>query len=156
MSRIKELDIIYNQCVSEGFLEESEEIDTEKAKSLLNSAELNFKSLIEITPILEKNKNYGMLWSDRYEIIRKLIQGIVLLDKMISNNHQCLLAYFCIKNKQLDMDWEIIETMRILRNRIHYDGGIVFEDDWKKYKIRFDIYIQSLIKVLKERLKKTG
>ena len=153
MNQVKELDDVYNQCVAEGNLQEPEEIDIEQAKSLLDIAEFDLKSLKDTTPILEKNKNFGMIWSSRYEIIRQLVQGILLLEKVNSGNHQCLYAYICVKHKEWDIDWETIETMRLLRNGVHYEGRPVTAETWKEYKLKFEIYTQTFIKILKEKLR---
>ena len=154
MSKLKSLDEVYNQCVTEGNLQEPEEIDREKAKSLLDNAELDVKSSKDTIAILENNQNFGKIWSDRYEIIRQLVQGILLLEKVNSNNHQCLYAYICVKHADWDIDWEIIETMRLLRNGVHYEGRPVNGEIWEQYKIRFEIYTQTFMKLLKEKLKR--
>lgn len=150
---MKDLDNVYNQCVAEGKLQEAEEIDIEKAKSLLDNAELDLKSSKDITPLLEKNKNFGMIWSTRYEIIRQLVQGILLFEKIKSGNHQCLYAHICVKHKEWDIDWETIETMRLLRNGVHYEGRPVSEETWKSYKLKFDVYIKTFIKILRKKVK---
>ena len=153
MNQVKELDDVYNQCVAEGNLQEPEEIDIEQAKSLLDIAEFDLKSLKDTTPILEKNKNFGMIWSGRYNIIRQLVQSILLLEKINSGNHQCLYAYICVKHKEWYIDWETIETMRLLRNGVHYEGRPVTAETWKEYKLKFEIYTQTFIKILKEKLR---
>ncbi|MBI2576621.1 hypothetical protein HYV84_05380 [Candidatus Woesearchaeota archaeon] len=153
MSKNRSLDEIYGQCVAEGNIQEPEEIDWEKARSLLDNAELDLKSLKEITSILENNKNFGKLWSDRYEIIRQLVQGILLLEKVNSSNHQCLYAYICVKHSDWDFDWETLEAMRLLRNGVHYEGRPVNVEIWKQYKVKFDVYTQTFMKLLKEKLK---
>ncbi|MBS3142540.1 hypothetical protein J4464_04095 [Candidatus Woesearchaeota archaeon] len=154
MSNVKSLHDVYNQCVAEGNLQEPEETDVEKAKSLLDIAEFDLISWKDTTPILEKNKNFGMIWSGRYEIVRQLVQGILLLEKVHSGNHQCLYAYICVKHKEWDIDWETIETMRILRNGVHYEGRPISEATWKLYKLKFDVYTQTFVKILKEKLMK--
>ena len=153
MKQVKNLDEVYNQCVAEGNLQEPEEIDIEMAKSLLDNAELDLKSLKDVTAILEKNNNFGKIWSDRYEIIRQLVQGILLLEKVNSNNHQCLYAYICVKHSDWAIDWESIETMRLLRNGVHYEGRPVNADTWKQYKLKFDVYTNIFIRILREKIK---
>jgi hypothetical protein len=152
MKEIKDLNKVYDTCIAEGYLQEPEEIDIEKAKSLLDMAELDLKSIKDITPILEKNKNFGMIWTSRYETIRQLVQAILLLEKISSENHQCLYAYVCVKHSDWEIDWETIETMRLLRNRIHYEGIQISAETWKEYKIKFEVYIQTFKRILKEEL----
>lgn len=103
--------------------------------------------------VLDKKNNFGLLWSNHYEIIRQLVAGILLFEKIISDNHKCLYAYICTKHKEWDVDWRTIETMRLLRNGVHYEGRPVTEATWKEYKLKFEVYTQTFIDELKERLK---
>ena len=103
---------------------------SEKAKTLLENAELDIDSLKDATALFEKKNNFGLLWSNHYEIIRQLVAGILLFEKTISNNHKCLYAYICTKHKEWEIDWETIETMRLLRNSVHYEGRPVTAEIW--------------------------
>lgn len=153
MNQVKNLDEVYNQCVAEGNLQEPEEIDIEKAKSLLDNAGQDIDTLKDTIPLMEKKKNFSLIWSSRYEIIRQLVQGILLLEKVNSNNHQCLYAYICVKHADWGIYWESIETMRLLRNWVHYEGRPINAETWKEYKLKFEIYTKTFIKILKEKLK---
>lgn len=154
MTKIKNLEEVYDSCIADGFLYNLKEADPEKAKTLLENAEHDVGTLKETVPIMERMKNYNLIWSSRYEIIRQLIDGILLMEKIKSDNHQCLFAHICVKHKDWDIDWETIETMRLLRNRLHYEGGQIPAETWKEYKLKFDVYTQIFIKILKEKLKK--
>ena len=46
-------------------------------------------------------------------------------------------------------DWEILETMRLLRNGVQYRGQGITKEIWSDYKLRFDIYIRSLFSFVK-------
>ena len=152
MTRIKELNNVYDQCISGGIIQHAKEPDPEKAKTLIENAEIDLETLKEAEPIFEKKKNYGLIWSSRYEIIRQLVDGILIMEKIKSENHQCLFAFICMKHKEWDIDWESIETMRLLRNGVHYEGRPVNAEVWKSYKLKFDIYTKTFIKILKEKL----
>jgi len=154
MTKIKELDEVYDSCIADGYLYNLKEADPERAKTFLENAEHDIDTLKEVIPIMEKMKSYNLIWSSRYEIIRQLIDGILLMEKIKSDNHQCLFAYVCIKHKDWDIDWETIETMRLLRNRVHYDGRQIPGETWKEYKLKFDVYTRTFIKILKEKLKR--
>lgn len=148
---MKDLDKVYNQCVSEGNLQEPEEIDFERAKSLLDAAEHDLNTLEDIIPMMEKKMNFSLIWSNQYEVVRQLVQGILLLEKIRSENHQCLYAYICTKHKEWDIDWETIETMRLLRNKVHYEGKPVSAETWKEYRPKFQVYIRTFIRILKQK-----
>ncbi|HLC96935.1 MAG TPA: hypothetical protein VJH97_06455 [Candidatus Nanoarchaeia archaeon] len=149
---MKDLDKVYNQCVAEGNLQEPEEIDIEKAKSLLDNAKQDLDTLRDTIPIMEKKKNFGLIWSNQYEIIRQLVHGILLFEKIRSESHQCMYAYICTKHPEWEIDWETIETMRLLRNGVHYEGRPVGAETWKEYKLKFHIYAQTFIRILKQKL----
>ena len=151
--KIEDLKIAYNKCVDSGSIKKANEVDSEKAKTLLENAELDIDSLKDATALFEKKNNFGLLWSNHYEIIRQLVAGTLLFEKIISDNHKCLYAYICTKHKEWDIDWKTIETMRLLRNGVHYEGRPVSAETWKEYKLKFQVYIQTFIKILKQKLK---
>ncbi len=150
--KIEDLKTAYNKCVDDGTIKKANEFDSEKAKTLLENAELDIDSLKDTTALFEKKNNFGFLWANHYEIIRQLVAGILLFEKIISDNHKCLYAYICTKHKEWDIDWETIETMRLLRNGVHYEGRPISEETWKLYKLKFDIYIKTFIRILKKKL----
>ncbi|MBL7055047.1 hypothetical protein ISS05_04785 [Candidatus Woesearchaeota archaeon] len=151
--KIDYLKIAYDKCVDSGSIKKANEVDSEKAKTLLENAELDIDSFKDATALFEKKNNFGLLWSNHYEIIRQLVAGILLFEKVISDNHKCLYAYICTKHQEWDVDWKTIETMRLLRNGVHYDGRPVSAETWKEYKLKFEIYTKTFIKILKEKLK---
>lgn len=77
----------------------------------------------------------------------------MLFDKAKANNPQCSNAYLCTKHSELDIDWNIIETMRALRNAINYEGKTVDAEKWNKFKIQFKVYINILSKEIDKKLK---
>lgn len=151
--KIDYLKIAYDKCVDSGSIKKANEVDSEKAKTLLENAELDIDSFKDATALFEKKNNFGLLWSNHYEIIRQLVAGILLFEKVISDNHKCLYAYICTKHQEWDVDWKTIETMRLLRNGVHYEGRPVSAETWKEYKLKFEIYTNTFIKILKEKLK---
>lgn len=151
--KTEDLKIAYNKCVDSGSIKKANEVDVEKAKTLLENAELDIDSLKDTTALFEKKNNYSFLWANHYEIIRQLVAGILLFEKIISDNHKCLYAYICTKHEEWDIDWETIETMRLLRNSVHYEGSPVSAESWKEYKLKFQVYIQTFIKIIKQKIK---
>ncbi|NOZ80789.1 MAG: hypothetical protein GXP63_03890 [DPANN group archaeon] len=150
---IKDLVAVYDSCVADGHLYNMKEADAERATTLLEIAEQDSSTLAETSPIMEKMKNFSLLWSSRYEVIRKLVDGILLLEMIKSDNHQCLYAYLCLKHDEWEIDWETIETMRLLRNAVHYEGKPIKEETWNAFRLKFDIYTTTFISILKDMLK---
>ena len=151
--RIEYLKIAYDKCVNTGSIRKANDVDSEKAKTLLENAELDIDSLKDATTLFEKKNNFGFLWSNHYEIIRQLVAGILLFEKVISDNHKCLYAYICTKHGEWDIDWKTIETMRLLRNGVHYEGRSVSAETWKEYKLKFQVYTQTFINILNQKFK---
>jgi hypothetical protein len=62
MTVIRDLDEVYEQCVADGTLQEPEDVDVERAKTLLENAELDYTSFKEFVPVIEKKGNFGLIW----------------------------------------------------------------------------------------------
>lgn len=151
--KAEDLKIAYDKCIDTGSLKKSNEVEIEKAITLLKNAELDIDSLKDAVTLFEKKNNFGFLWANHYEIIRQLVAGILLFEKIISDNHKCLYAYICTKHKEWQIDWKTIETMRLLRNGVHYEGRPVSAEIWKEYKLKFTVYIHTFIKILRQKIK---
>lgn len=151
MKKIKELDKIYDQCMADGIIRKKEEIDIELAKTLLDSA----KKELELSKKIEKiAKYYSVFFKGKYDILRELITAYLLFDKVKIDNHQCVNAYLCTKHPELEVDWKILEILRIIRNGIYYEGKQIEESAWKTHKIQFEIYIKTFIKEVEQKIKK--
>lgn len=151
--KIGELEKEYENCENKGSIKFKKEIDNELVKSLFDAAiegkerAKNVKSSYE-----EKSGNYGFLFVEQYDILRKLIDAFLFLSKVSCDNHICSNAYLCMKHKDLEFDWRTLETIRKLRNSVQYKGIRIGEEVWKSYKLKFEVYINSLIKILEKRL----
>jgi len=153
MKRIREKEDVYSECLEQGMFRKRYEIDVFLIKSLLDSAKEGFRRSKKIENIYEKEtKNYSFLFVERYDILRKLIDAFLLFDKLEISNHQCSNAYICYKHRKLELDWETLETLRLIRNEISYKGRIVKEDIWKSNQIKFKIYIDTFIKIIQKKL----
>ncbi|MCB9358346.1 hypothetical protein H6503_00285 [Candidatus Woesearchaeota archaeon] len=148
--KLRNIDAVYEKCIIDGSIQELEESDVEKAKTMLKLSKRDYVSFHKIQKIIAEDRNYSFLWKDLYEIIHQIVQGIFLLEKVKSNNHQCLYAYLCMKHKDWELDWNILETMRIVRNNIQYEGHPVSKESWNEYKLKFELYIQFLTKKLEK------
>ena len=150
---IKELDEVYDSCLAKGHIYYLVEADFERVKTMLWIVELDIAANESVSHAVEKMRNYSLLWKSRYDVIRQLVDAILLLEKVKSNNHQCLYAFMCTKHPEWDIDWKTIETMRLLRNGAYYEGRPVTQESWKEFKLKFDIYIKTFLAILKEKLK---
>lgn len=96
--------------------------DKEKARSILKMT-----SLIEerITK-QDASKMAALILSDYYEIIKELITAILLVDGYKTLSHKDLVEYIKINYKEFTMqEISFLDNLRILRNRIAYEGFFV-------------------------------
>ncbi|MEK6906148.1 MAG: hypothetical protein AABW81_00845 [Nanoarchaeota archaeon] len=116
--------------------------DSERVKSILKMVLL----IEERIKYLYKDKFYPLILSDYYEIIKELITAILLCDGFKTLSHKDLIDYLKLNYKNVN-NYEIdtIDKLRILRNRITYEG---FEIESSHLKNNETIYIK-IIKKLK-------
>ena len=75
---------------------------------------------------------------------------MLALDGWKATNHDCLFQYIIEKKKNLELDFEYLNELRKLRNKIDYHGIKVSADLWNQNKMR----IQMIIETLKQYVKK--
>jgi hypothetical protein len=119
--------------------------DREKAKSILKMVE----TTLEMIGVIDSKKYPSNVLKEYYEVIRELITVILLLDGFKTQGegaHKKLIEYL-EKNYPEFKGHEIslIDDMRIIRNRIAYNGFFVTED----YPERKSKDIQAIIEKLK-------
>lgn len=153
-TKIEKLEDVYKACKSEGFIRPKEKIDIEIIKSLFETSCQGFERLENYDFLFEKRtNNFAFVFRDNYEILRMLIDAYLYFDKVDIGNHQCSNAYICMKHPELDFSWKTLETMRILRNAINYEGKKIDKKIWEMYKLRFEIYIKTFIKEVEQKIK---
>ena len=81
-----------------------------------------------------------------------MIEAYLLFEGISSDNHQCKTAYFCFKHKELDLNWEFLETIRLKRNAINYRGQLLKYVDWKTMKLNFELHINVLKKEIEKKI----
>jgi hypothetical protein len=143
----------YDRCTAEGLIRPRDEVDLEHIRSLIDASEQRLMRIKGNDMQFEqKTKNYSFILCDYYEVMRMLIDAFLSFDKVSISNHQCSNAYLCVKHPELELSWELLESMRLLRNSVNYEGKAVHEGQWKKLKMPFDVYIPSLKKAIKQKL----
>ena len=148
---IKKLEEVYPQCESEGFFIPKNFVDIELIKSKRKQIGEDITFLKENVKEFEKKKGYPLLFRNYFDVVRGLIETLVLFDKVKISNHQCLNAYFCEKYDK--EEWEFLETIRLKRNSNVYYGGAITEEDWKGNKIKFELIIKKLTDRIDKKLR---
>ncbi len=150
---IDNLDQTYKLCMSTGKFNEKT-IDIELIKSLKLVAEkglafINSKS----KDITKDSTDWTFVFRDYYESLRGMIEAYLLFEGIEADNHQCKNAYICFKHPELELDWIFLETIRLKRNAINYRGQLLKYDDWKQFKLKFELHINALNEEIEKKLK---
>ncbi len=150
---IDDLNQTYKLCLATGKLKEKA-IDLELIKSLKTVAEKGLEFINSKSKDLAKDStDWTFVFRDYYESLRGLIESYLLFESMESENHQCKNAYLCYKHPELELDWEFLETIRLKRNAINYRGILLKYNDWKSFKLKFELHISQLKRKIEEKLK---
>lgn len=120
--------------------------DKERVKQILEMVNL----IEDRIKIQNKIKFASLILSDYYEIIKELITGLVLVEGYKILSHKELIDYLKLKPQIFEVkEIASIDKLRILRNRIMYEGkGIPLS-----YLISNEPYYVKIIKKLKSLIK---
>ena len=150
---IRPLEQVYDECLADGLIRDQSKIDVERVKSLIDSVERGLKRLNAAGESYEKEaQDYSFYLTDRYELLHMLADAFLYLDRKKGGTHQACFAYLCMVHQELEFDWKTLETLRILRNGVAYEGLKVKPEQWSMVKVQFKVYVDSLLKMVKERL----
>ena len=151
---IDNLDKTYKLCMSTGSIKEKS-LDIELIKSLKIVAEKGLEFINNKSKdIPQESTDWTFVFRDHYESLRGLIEAYLLFEGIAADNHQCKNAYICFKHRELELDWEFLETIRIKRNAINYRGQLLKYDDWKPLKLKFELHTNALKKEIEKKIEK--
>ncbi|HLC70462.1 MAG TPA: hypothetical protein VJI32_00515 [Candidatus Nanoarchaeia archaeon] len=157
MQKFRDAEQIYDSCLADGLLKQSEEENTAKIKSLLENAAIHLSTADIVAKALHQNSKEWMdVFTLHYEALRTYAEALLLFEKIKSSNHQCLLAALCVKFPQLELDWQFLDIIRTKRHGINYYGERITYQDWKIVEIQVKLYASTLRKEIEERLKENS
>lgn len=150
---IDDLDQTYKLCMNtEKFKEKI--IDIELIKSLKLVAEKGLAFINSTSKdIPQESTDWTFVFRDHYESLRGMIEAYLLFDGIEADNHQCKNAYICFKHPEPELDWDFLETIRLKRNAINYRGQLLKYDDWKTFKLKFELHINALKEEIEKKMK---
>lgn len=126
--------------------------DKEKAKSILKMVD----TTIEMVKVLNITKFSSNVTKEYYDVIRKLISIILLLDGYKTYGegaHKRLIEYIESKYRDLnEYEISLIDDLRTKRNKIAYDGFFVTKDYIERRVKDIQGVISKLKKMIKEKL----
>lgn len=151
--RIDDLKSTYSLCMSSGKFKEKA-IDLELIKSLKTVAEKGLDFINGTSKDIPKDStDWTFVFRDYYESLRGLIEAFLLFEGIEADSHQCKNAYICFKHAELDLNWEFLETARLKRNAINYRGQLLKYDDWKQFRLNFELHISALKNAIEKKMK---
>ena len=121
------------------------ERDNEKIKSIIKIAS---KRHDFINTIKVNKDNVSFVIENYYEIIKELLNAVLLKNGLNSKNHQCLIAYFHKNYLQYEFESNLILQMSYLRNRLNYYGEPIDIEFYSKYKEDFEKIINIIKNII--------
>lgn len=126
--------------------------DKEKAESILRMVE----TTIEMIGSIDKSRFPSNVTKEYYEVIRELISTILLLDgykTMGEGAHKRMIEYLESHYKEFqDNEISLIDDLRIVRNKIAYDGFFVRVDYVQRKMSDIHDIIRKLKKIISRKL----
>ena len=153
MRKPKTLEETYDSCTAGGLVNETEEVNLDKIKSLMQNVDRCLRTAsIVIKDINQKDKEWMSVFLSNYDALRICAEAFVQFDKFDIPNHECLFACLCIKHPELEFDWEFLNNARKKRNGANYYGEHITYGDWKAAELQFKLYINALKKEINKKL----
>lgn len=126
--------------------------DKEKSKSILKMV----NTTLDMIKSIDSRKFPSLIIKEYYEVVRGLINAILLVDGFKTEGegaHKKLIEYLNTNYRQFSQ-YEIstIDNLRIIRNKIAYEGFFVKEDYLIRKRKTILLIVNKLINVLQEKL----
>lgn len=124
--------------------------DKEKARNILKMISL----LEERIKKQERARMTALIIADYYEIVKELLTAILLSDGYKTLSHKDLIDY--LKEKYTEFsnhEISVIDDLRVLRNRIAYEGFFVEPSYLDRNESLFKEIIQKLKDLIQRKLK---
>jgi RecJ-like exonuclease len=123
--------------------------DKERAQSILRMVSL-IEERIEKE---DREKMAALIIVDYYEIMKELITAILLIDGYKTLSHKDLIEYLAENYLEFNSrDISILNNLRILRNRVSYEGFFTEPSYLKRNERSFKKIIQKLKNLVKKKL----
>jgi len=120
--------------------------DKEKAKSLYKMIKIITKRINST----DKNLFTSLIISDYYEILKELITAISICNGIKTLSHKLLIEQ--IKNELKQEEYYLLDELRVIRNRINYDGFFIETDYLNRKENEIRQLIHKLSKILEKEL----
>lgn len=123
--------------------------DKEKARNILKMISL----IEERIQTQDKIKMAALIIVDYYEVIKELITAIMLIDGWKTLSHKDLIDYIKEKYSEFNSkEISILDELRILRNRVSYEGFFIERSYLERNETLFNQMISKLKSLVNKRL----
>jgi hypothetical protein len=126
--------------------------DKERAKNIVSMTSL----VVERIKLQDKEreKMSALMVADYYEIIKELITAVMFTDGYKTLSHKDVIEYLKERYKEFNgKEIVLLDDLRVLRNRISYDGFNIDRSYLDRNEENFKNMIKKLNKILNKRLK---
>jgi len=124
--------------------------DKEKARNIIKMVSL----IEERIKNQDKIKMTALIIADYYEVIKELITAILLIDGYKTLSHKDLVDYLNINYSEFSKyEISVLDDLRILRNRIAYEGFFVESHYLSRNEVLFKQVILKIKDLIAKKLK---
>ena len=124
--------------------------DKERAKNILKMVSLLEDRMRE----QNREKMVALIIADYYEIIKELITAVLLIDGYKNLSHIGLIEYIREKYPEFSShEISILNDLRMLRNRITYEGFLVEPPYLKRNELFFKAIVRKLKNLISGKLR---
>lgn len=135
----------WNECEKE-FIR-NVKVDKERIASIIERA-MQRKEMIGSIKVTGENASF--IVEGYYEVIKELLVAYLLNNGLRSKNHQCLITYFYMNNRDYEYEANLISQMSYLRNRLNYYGESIPMNFYNKNKENINKLIELLMLLVKD------
>src|SRR3989338_831696 len=119
MPKIDSVENVYDELISNGFYEEAQVDKAEISKVLMMKKE---DYMFAKRWKQDKNANWRLIFNAYYDILRELCDQLIHFKNQKTSNHQAVFAFIILHFPELELDWELLERIRLMRNDNKYRG----------------------------------
>jgi len=149
MPKIDSVENVYDELISNGFYEEAQVDKAEISKVLMMKKE---DYMFAKRWKQDKNANWRLILKTYYDILRELCDQLIHFKNQKTSNHQAVFAFIILHFPELELDWELLERIRLMRNDNKYRGVDITQQMWKSIELTFELYISAVQKKVEELL----
>ncbi|MEK6951328.1 MAG: hypothetical protein AABX13_06420 [Nanoarchaeota archaeon] len=149
MPKTRTMKEVYEELAAKGFYEEAH-LDREEVKTVLAMIQEDFAFARRWKQ--DKKPSWRVIFNAYYDVFRELCDQLMRFKGQKTSNHQGVFAFLILHFPELELDWELVERIRTLRNENKYRGVDISETMWKSIEWTFESYISAVQKRVEELL----